>query len=187
LLPMSIIILHNLVVFALVLRVLCQEQPGGIVYSIYHLSDLASLMPSSHGRDKTSQFCLVRVGGVNWIRDKQWRTQSEMRACISHRPGRQCSPVMLCDQSWMIATAFIVITYVMCRTFGVLVTYSCCRSVNTVLSVYCDAVWSGSRLGRGHLLHIYFLHQIQKGDNLLHRGDYDVHLPYAAKYGGARI
>ena len=87
----------------------------------------------------------------------------------------------------MIATAFIVITYVMCRTFGVLVTYSCCRSVNTVLSVYCDAVWSGSRLGRGHLLHIYFLHQIQKGDNLLHRGDYDVHLPYAAKYGGARI
>ena len=32
LLPMSIIILHNLVVFALVLRVLYRKQPGGIVY-----------------------------------------------------------------------------------------------------------------------------------------------------------
>lgn len=30
LLPMSLIILHNLVVFALVLRVLCRKQPGGI-------------------------------------------------------------------------------------------------------------------------------------------------------------
>jgi len=33
LLPMSIIILHNLVVFGLVLRVLCQEQPGGIRFT----------------------------------------------------------------------------------------------------------------------------------------------------------
>jgi len=29
LVPMSIIILHNLVVFGLVLRVLCRKQPGG--------------------------------------------------------------------------------------------------------------------------------------------------------------
>ena len=36
LLPMSIIILHNLVVFGLVLRVLCRKQPGGIHYSKPH-------------------------------------------------------------------------------------------------------------------------------------------------------
>ena len=28
----------------------------------------------------------------------------------------------------------------------------------------------------GHLLHFYFLRQIKKGDNLLHRGDQNVHL-----------
>jgi len=33
LLPMSIIILHNLVVFGLVLRVLCRKQPGGIQFT----------------------------------------------------------------------------------------------------------------------------------------------------------